>query len=40
MARVRLAYLGQMLNENETLLEQGWKEGHVVNALVSGIYSN
>ena len=24
-----------MLNEKETLAAQGWKEGHVVNALVA-----
>jgi len=35
-ARVRMAYLGKMLNERETLAAQGWKEGHVVNALVAG----
>ncbi|KAL1961962.1 hypothetical protein VTN77DRAFT_743 [Rasamsonia byssochlamydoides] len=32
--RVRIAYLGRMLRENEPLLNQGWKQGHVVNALV------
>ena len=31
-----MAYLGKMLNEKETLVSQGWKEGHVVNALVAG----
>jgi len=25
-----------MLDEKETLAAQGWKEGHVVNALVAG----
>jgi len=25
-----------MLDEKETLAAQGWKEGHVVNALVVG----
>ena len=24
-----------MLNEKETLYAQGWKEGHVVNALIA-----
>ena len=33
--RVRVAYLGKILKENETLDSQGWKEGHVINALVS-----
>ncbi|KAL2006129.1 hypothetical protein VTN00DRAFT_9783 [Thermoascus crustaceus] len=32
--RVRIAYLGKILKENQTLLDQGWKSGHVVNALV------
>ena len=31
---VRIAYLGKILRENESLVAQGWKEGHVVNALV------
>jgi hypothetical protein len=31
-----MAYLGKMLDEKETLAAQGWKEGHVVNALVTG----
>ena len=32
--RVRIAYLGRMLKLSEPLLEQGWQEGHLVNALV------
>lgn len=32
--RVRLAYLGKVMDENKTLEEQGWARGHVVNALV------
>ncbi|KAJ5211165.1 hypothetical protein N7491_010985 [Penicillium cf. griseofulvum] len=32
--RVRIAYLGRLLNEHEPLVDQGWKTGHVVNALV------
>lgn len=32
---MRIAYLGKMLKETEPLLAQGWKEGHVVNALVA-----
>lgn len=36
-ARIRMAYLGKMLNERETLAVQGWKEGHVLNALVAGL---
>ncbi|KAL1955142.1 hypothetical protein VTO42DRAFT_9006 [Malbranchea cinnamomea] len=38
--RVRIAYLGKILNEHETLFAQGWKEGHVVNALVTNPLSN
>jgi len=33
--RIRIAYMGRILNEHETLEKQGWKEGHVINALVS-----
>ncbi|KKZ68585.1 hypothetical protein EMCG_01034 [[Emmonsia] crescens] len=32
--RVRIAYLGKILKEQESLLSQGWKEGHVLNAMV------
>ncbi|WYZ35242.1 hypothetical protein EsH8_I_001518 [Colletotrichum jinshuiense] len=32
--KVRIAYMGKILKENLSLTEQGWKEGHVVNALV------
>ncbi|GAB7361099.1 hypothetical protein MBLNU230_g1137t1 [Neophaeotheca triangularis] len=32
--RVRLAYLGKVLDEGKGLEEQGWCKGHVVNALV------
>ncbi|KAL8790606.1 MAG: hypothetical protein Q9195_006286 [Heterodermia aff. obscurata] len=32
--RVKIAYLGRLFKEGETLLAQGWREGHVVNALV------
>ncbi|MCJ1314270.1 hypothetical protein MMC25_007950 [Agyrium rufum] len=32
--KIRLAYLGKILKENESLSAQGWREGHVVNALV------
>ena len=32
--RVRIAYLGKILREDQTLEIQGWKEGHVLNALV------
>ncbi|PGH11096.1 hypothetical protein AJ80_07284 [Polytolypa hystricis UAMH7299] len=35
--RVRIAYLGKFLKEHESLISQGWKEGHVVNALVVSI---
>lgn len=32
--RLRIVYLGRMLEETKTLEEQGWKEGQVVNTLV------
>ncbi|KAI4864202.1 hypothetical protein F4820DRAFT_346239 [Hypoxylon rubiginosum] len=32
--RVRVAYMGKILKENSSLKNQGWKKGHVVNALV------
>ncbi|KAL4894031.1 hypothetical protein BDV59DRAFT_176700 [Aspergillus ambiguus] len=32
--RVRIAYLGKMLREHASLVDQGWKSGNVVNALV------
>jgi hypothetical protein len=38
--RVRIAYLGRILKEDEPLLEQGWKAGHIVNALVVAMPSS
>ncbi|KAH8911289.1 hypothetical protein BR93DRAFT_934781 [Coniochaeta sp. PMI_546] len=32
--KIRLAYMGKILKEGSSLLSQGWKQGHVVNALV------
>lgn len=32
--RIRIAYMGKMLKENQSLEAQGWQPGHVVNALV------
>ncbi|KAI1415445.1 hypothetical protein F5Y13DRAFT_156029 [Hypoxylon sp. FL1857] len=32
--RVRVAYMGKILKESSSLQGQGWKKGHVVNALV------
>ncbi|OJI97423.1 hypothetical protein ASPVEDRAFT_292674 [Aspergillus versicolor CBS 583.65] len=32
--RVRIAYLGKLLKENTPLVDQGWKPGNVVNAMV------
>ncbi|KAF8474689.1 hypothetical protein BDZ91DRAFT_273129 [Kalaharituber pfeilii] len=32
--RLKIAYLGKILNEHESLPEQGWVEGNVINALV------
>lgn len=33
-SRVRIAYLGKILREHDSLAAQGYSEGHVVNALV------
>ncbi|KIV88389.1 hypothetical protein PV10_08076 [Exophiala mesophila] len=35
-AKIKIAYLGRIFDDKLTLLEQGWKEGHVVNALIVG----
>lgn len=32
--KIRIAYLGKILKDGESLPIQGWREGHVVNALV------
>lgn len=32
--RIRIMYLGKALEERRTLAESGWREGHVVNAMV------
>ena len=32
--KVKIAYMGKILKDGETLKAQGWHEGHVVNALV------
>ncbi|KAH6635077.1 hypothetical protein B0J18DRAFT_37807 [Chaetomium sp. MPI-SDFR-AT-0129] len=32
--KIRIAYMGKILLEGSPLPEQGWKQGHVVNALV------
>lgn len=34
-SRIRLAYMGRVLRDAEPLPAQGWREGHVVSALVS-----
>ncbi|ETN36215.1 uncharacterized protein HMPREF1541_08492 [Cyphellophora europaea CBS 101466] len=39
-ARIRVAYLGRILDERRTLQDQGWKEGQVVNVLISGVFSS
>lgn len=31
---IRIAYMGKVLREASSLTDQGWKQGHVVNALV------
>ncbi|CAL8583266.1 hypothetical protein XPA_008895 [Xanthoria parietina] len=33
-SRIKIAYLGKIFKEGPSLQTQGWKEGHVVNALV------
>lgn len=33
---IRIAYLGKILRENDTLIAQGWREGHMLNGLVFG----
>jgi hypothetical protein len=35
-ASLRFAFLGKMLDETQTLEEQGWKEGNVIQVLVVG----
>ncbi|KAB8238936.1 ubiquitin domain-containing protein [Aspergillus alliaceus] len=32
--RIKIAYLGKILKEHLPLIDQGWKPGHVINALV------
>ena len=32
--KIKIAYLGKIFKEGETLQAQGWREGHVINALV------
>ena len=32
--KIRLAYMGKILKQGIPLQAQGWKQGHVVNALV------
>jgi hypothetical protein len=39
-ARVRVAYLGRILDEKRSLTDQGWAEGQVVNVLITGIYAS
>ncbi|OBT41360.1 hypothetical protein VE00_08191 [Pseudogymnoascus sp. WSF 3629] len=33
---VKIAYLGKILREDDTLIAQGWREGHMLNGLVFG----
>ncbi|KFY92450.1 hypothetical protein V498_04941 [Pseudogymnoascus sp. VKM F-4517 (FW-2822)] len=33
---LKIAYLGKILRENDTLAAQGWREGHMLNGLVFG----
>lgn len=35
--KVKIAYMGKILKDGETLQSQGWREGHVVNALVFNV---
>ncbi|KAF2842126.1 hypothetical protein M501DRAFT_998376 [Patellaria atrata CBS 101060] len=32
--KIKIAYLGKILHENESLSAQGWREGHVLNTLI------
>ncbi|KXJ91663.1 hypothetical protein Micbo1qcDRAFT_161656 [Microdochium bolleyi] len=32
--RIRVAYMGKILNESTTLDDQGWQKGHIINAFV------
>lgn len=32
--KIKIAYMGKILKDTESLQNQGWREGHVVNALV------
>ena len=32
--KLKLAYMGKILKDGESLQAQGWREGHVVNGLV------
>ncbi|KAK4251428.1 hypothetical protein C7999DRAFT_10921, partial [Corynascus novoguineensis] len=32
--KIRIAYMGKILQETSSLVDQGWKQGHVINALV------
>ena len=32
--RIKIAYLGRILKEGDTLQSQGWRDGHVINALI------
>jgi len=33
---IKIAYMGKILKENQTLEAQGWNDGHVINGLVFG----
>ena len=37
--KVRMAYFGRILDEKQTLEEQGWQNGHIVQAMVSSFGS-
>jgi hypothetical protein len=32
--KIRIAYMGKILEDGSPLMTQGWKQGHVINALV------
>lgn len=36
--KIRLAYMGKVLDESLSLDSQGWQQGHVVQVLVSGLH--
>ncbi|KAH6856370.1 hypothetical protein B0I37DRAFT_351440 [Chaetomium sp. MPI-CAGE-AT-0009] len=38
--KIRIAYMGKILEDGSPLMAQGWKQGHVINALVFSLGSS